>query len=235
MSRSQVGNAQARAIAAGKLVETVNSLDRVEFLTKYLHSEQMDEAQKRIKEVAASDLHLDLLFPAFLRTNKIVLESCLKLIEESSASDYRASEIKWSAASKRKEMLLPDMRYLVITSSGTDVTTTFKDVLGFISFMTTYEDGHEVIYVYEIHLARQLRGLGVGVVLMEEVESIGRCIGVEKCMLTVFGSNERAVRWYDRLGYVIDEFSPRPRVLRNGTVKQPSYKILSKALMAGEA
>ncbi|KAJ5757930.1 uncharacterized protein N7511_006624 [Penicillium nucicola] len=105
-----------------------------------------------------------------------------------------------------------------------------REVLGFLSFMVTYEDGKEVVYCYEIHLSARARGRGVGSVLMERMEAIGRAVGLEKAMLTVFKSNGVACRFYERLGYGLDEYSPRPRRLRNGTVKEVDYMILSKRL-----
>jgi len=66
--------------------------------------------------------------------------------------------------------------------------------------------------------------------VMDVVEGIGRNVGVSKVMLTVFKANAAAVGWYARLGYREDEFSPAARRLRNGTVKEPTYLILSKSL-----
>lgn len=51
-----------------------------------------------------------------------------------------------------------------------------------------------------------------------------------KVMLTVFTRNERAVKFYEKLGYVKDEFSPEPRILRNGTRVEAEYLILSKII-----
>ncbi|EHY52246.1 N alpha-acetyl-transferase [Exophiala dermatitidis] len=153
-----------------------------------------------------------------------LFEQCLKLIELTSAQDYRNSEMKWSVSSKRKEMKLPDMRYIIL------VEKTTSQLAGFISFMITYEDGYEVVYIYEIHFTPEWQGRGLGRELMKTVEDIGQRVGVSKAMLTVFKANSRAVRWYHDLGYREDDFSPGPRVLRNGTVKEPSYIILSKQL-----
>lgn len=50
----------------------------------------------------------------------------------------------------------------------------------------------------------------------------------EKVMLTCFTSNVRGIKFYERLGYEKDEFSPPPRVLRNGTKVEVDYVILSK-------
>ena len=104
---------------------------------------------------------------------------------------------------------------------------------GFLSFMLTWEDGVEVVYCYEIHLEEGVRGKGWGRRLMGLLEEVGRRAGVEKAMLTVFRRNEAAVRFYERLGYGEDEFSPRPKKLRSGVAKEVDYLIMSKALGGG--
>jgi RimJ/RimL family protein N-acetyltransferase len=66
---------------------------------------------------------------------------------------------------------------------------------------------------------------------MQLLDSIGgRIPGTAKMMLTCFTSNQRAARFYARLGYAVDEYSPPPRVLRDGTRVKCEYIILSKAL-----
>lgn len=66
---------------------------------------------------------------------------------------------------------------------------------------------------------------------MEYLVAIAKNIPeTEKTMLTVFTRNERAVKFYEKLGYVQDEFSPPPRILRNGTKIEAEYVILSKAI-----
>lgn len=52
--------------------------------------------------------------------------------------------------------------------------------------------------------------------------------GTEKTMLTCFVCNARAVRFYEKLGYEKDEYSPEAKVLRNGTRVECEYVILSK-------
>jgi N-alpha-acetyltransferase 40 len=70
---------------------------------------------------------------------------------------------------------------------------------------------------------------GLGTVLMKLLEEIAmRIPGTEKVMLTCFTSNVRGVKFYEKLGYAKDEFSPPPKVLRNGTKVEAEYVILSK-------
>jgi len=235
----RLSKAQRRAIERGKLVETLNALDIVAFAARYFDTTTISEAEKNLNTKTGKDLEIFLLSANALRADhRDVLEACFTLIEKSSADDYKASEIKWSPTSKRKEMVLPDMRYLVVreredshnSESLNTLPAADSRTYGFVSFMITYEDRHEVIYVYEIHLDVGLRSQGVGAMLMQMVESVGRKAGLEKCMLTVFKTNQKALRWYEHCGYGLDDFSPGPRLLRNGTIKEPTYLILSKSL-----
>ncbi|KAL9123122.1 MAG: hypothetical protein Q9187_000311 [Circinaria calcarea] len=130
----------------------------------------------------------------------------------------------WSPSKKRKEMRLPDLRYLLVKSESDSPPEAF------LSFMLTYEDGHEVIYCYEIHLSPHLQRSGLGKRLMQIVEGMGRVAELEKAMLTVFTGNQDALGFYGKLGYEVDDYSPQPRALRNGVVKKPDYVILSKPL-----
>ena len=154
--------------------------------------------------------------------SKSDLKACLDLVESTSSHDYKASSLGWSRARKSKEMRLPDLRYLLLRRSNDETPQ------GFMSFMLTFEDGFEVIYLYEIHLHDELQGLGLGKQLMSILEGAGEIAEVKKSMLTVFKANKKALRFYKKLGYAEDDFSPRPRKLRNGVVKEPDYVILSK-------
>lgn len=239
MDRPKLSKSQKKAVEDGKLVETVNSLGHADFTRRFLEVEDVAQTCEDIAYKTDRQVTVDLMFAENLKSSsKNVFDSCFKLIQESSAADYAASEVKWSAPSKRREMVLPDMRYLVLRGKAEDDNVTLsagqladQETLGFVSFMITYEDGFEVLYVYEIHLCEDFRGQGVGTLLMNIVEDIGRKAGVEKCMLTVFKSNKKAVKWYERCGYTLDDFSPRPRVLRNGRFQQPTYLILSKTFL----
>jgi hypothetical protein len=77
---------------------------------------------------------------------------CFNLIFTTSAEAYKASKDGWKPRSKKKEMRLLDLKYLLVKKE------TENEVLGFTSFMPTYEDGYPVIYCYEIHISSALQG-----------------------------------------------------------------------------
>ncbi|KAJ5610534.1 hypothetical protein N7510_007253 [Penicillium lagena] len=224
------------------LVERTNALTIEEFISHYVGpSANTPAASNATRPSPPSDVY------SAANISRRNLEACLDLVEQTSGAAYAASSMGWSRSKKRQEMQLPDMKFIIIRGKGADTaaspnnndndadndqpsaTAKGDPVLGFLSFMVTYEDGKEVVYCYEIHLSPAARGRGLGRELMERMERIGRAVGVEKAMLTVFESNETACRFYYRLGYEIDEYSPQPRRLRNGTIKA-DYLILSKRL-----
>ncbi len=66
---------------------------------------------------------------------------------------------------------------------------------------------------------------------MQYLNFIGEKVpGTAKVMLTCFLSNIRGVAFYQKLGYAKDEFSPPPKILRNGTKVEGDYVILSKSV-----
>ncbi|KAL9595120.1 MAG: hypothetical protein Q9219_006637 [cf. Caloplaca sp. 3 TL-2023] len=204
-------------------VEDANSLPLAEYVAKYLPAVYDPVVVRRL----TNQLHR-IQIESSSTISSEHLNSCFNLIATSSADQYAMSSIGWSPAKKLKEMRLPDLRYLLLINQGIDGASSCVE--GFISFMLTYEDGHEVIYCYEIHLLPRLQGLGTGKYLMGLMETAGSNAGVEKSMLTVFVQNQAAMKFYDKLGYTKDKFSPEPRKMRNGTVKVPTYVILSKSL-----
>lgn len=230
------------------LVERTNKLSVEEFISKYLPSTSLEieglrspierptqSADENDRNEQEARYTLDIYTAQSIPTADF--DACFRLIKSTVASAYASSGKGWSASKKRKEMRLPDMKYLILRRGSRDRTPTESEeypregqLLGFLSFMVTYEDGREVLYCYEIHLSPEAQGHGLGKQLMMRYEDIGQRIGLEYVMLTVFKSNAKAMRFYERLGYVLDDFSPEPRTLRNGTVKEPEYLILSKPL-----
>lgn len=151
------------------------------------------------------------------------LDACFHLIETTSAEDYKKSKAGWKPRSKRKEMKLLDLKYLLVKRDNR--------VEGFLSLMPTYEDDYPVIYCYEVHLSPALQRSGLGTILMKHLEFIGSKVpGAAKIMLTCFLRNQAGISFYEKLGYSRDEFSPLPQVLRDGTKVESDYIILSKAM-----
>lgn len=181
------------------------------------------------------------------------MKDCFELIKRTSFADYKASSMGWHPGEKKKEMADKNMWYLLIHELKSTATSPSHSslasadsesppphsqsadapIFGFLSFMFTNDDppfaDRPVIYIYEIHLAESMRGLGLGSHLMKMVESIARSVGLGKLMLTVFSSNKGARRLYEKLGYTKDQCSPPDREVR-GRVIEADYVIMNKEL-----
>jgi len=206
-------------------IEAANALPLAAFVQAYIPT----NAPQSAFTIPKTNIAYSISVQTSTTISPAEFESCFRLIQSTSASAYMASSVDWSPAKKRTEMRLPDLRYLLVRAEDDDGGGTGV-VEGFLSFMLTYEDGRDLIYCYEIHLAPALRHGGLGGRLMRILEGIGSKVGVDKAMLTVFVANQGAVEFYSRLGYEEDEYSPKPRRLRNGVVKKADYVILSKVL-----
>ncbi|OJZ87295.1 hypothetical protein ASPFODRAFT_80328 [Aspergillus luchuensis CBS 106.47] len=216
------------------LVERTNQLSIQEFTSKYIPPEYLTYTSKNTTEKNTNGeqkYNFSIHSAASIPTND--LNACFDLIEETSSEAYRNSSTGWSPSKKKKEMKLPDMKYLVVRREELTPSDGEGEVVGFMSFMITYEDGKEVVYLYEIHLSAEVQKQGLGKRLLLVLMEIGRRVGMEKAMLTVFTSNGVAQRLYEAIGFKTDEYSPRPRRLRNGMVKEPDYRIMSVRLDGG--
>lgn len=73
------------------------------------------------------------------------------------------------------------------------------------------------------------RRTGLASLLMGLHEEIAKNLPpITKVMLTVFVANQRAHRFYQKLGFEQDAISPVPRRLRFGKIFTPDYIIMSK-------
>ena len=229
------------------LVERVNALPLDEFIQQYVprdtreskisishRSAKGDQGNDENPSDDGSQSVLSLEIHTATSMPKAAFDASLNLIELTSSDAYKKSAVGWSRVKKRKEMKLLDMRYILVcrerSTKDNEKSEGQSIVEGFLSFMVTYEDGMEVIYCYEIHLAPSLQKKGLGKRLFRLYEEIGRNVGVGQAMLSVFRSNKISLRFYKKLGYEEDEFSPKPKRLRNGVTKESDYMILSKRL-----
>ena len=167
------------------------------------------------------------------------LNACFSLIEDTSREAYKASQRGWKPRAKYREMREPDMKYVLVYRKDKskpseehiriDQDASDNAFVGFMSFQLTPEPPDQVLYIYEVHLAISVRGLGLGHYLMKIAQKIASDVGVAKTMLTVFTSNIKARKFYEKLGYRVDDISPDDRELR-GIVRPADYAILSKGI-----
>lgn len=66
---------------------------------------------------------------------------------------------------------------------------------------------------------------------MDLLEDIAKAVPiVEKVVFSCFSRNKPAVMFYKKLGYGIDEYSPKGRTLRSGQEVEAPYIAMSKKI-----
>ncbi|KAF2644331.1 hypothetical protein P280DRAFT_356214, partial [Massarina eburnea CBS 473.64] len=170
------------------------------------------------------------------------VDACFSIVKHTSYPAYKDSSVGWHPTSKRKEMCDPTKSYLLIRAEPSTTTTTSSipstfapnldtDILAFASFKIENDDPpHEdrpLVYIYEVHVGEGLRGRGLGKYMVWCIEAMADTNHISKTELTVFKSNEVAIKAYKKLGYSRDEASPEDRKVR-GRVIMADYMIMSK-------
>ncbi|RSH91021.1 hypothetical protein EHS25_010197 [Saitozyma podzolica] len=130
------------------------------------------------------------------------------------------------------------------------VEVTREELLGYCGFRFDTEQtagtrDAEVVYCYELQIAPQARRMGLGKVLIDEMEVIGRRRGMDKAMLTCLKNNDPALSFYAKQGYTPDEIDPTrmeeeeewedvgSNPEEEDGSQRADYRILSKVLKAG--
>jgi len=129
------------------------------------------------------------------------------VLEKNMKQMYEDSEFGWHGDRKREEMRIPFQRFLIAYDSDTDRPVGFTQYQ-FLPEQNANGVDIPVIYCWEIMIAEEAQGQGVGWQLMRSLEKLGRAWDMEKAMLTVFTHNPNARAFYERLGYLVDEVSP---------------------------
>lgn len=144
----------------------------------------------------------------------------MDMLEANMKVMYQESKGGWSRSNKTKEMAGKStrMRFLLARPiPPSSSPTSQQPLVGFLAFTaieepkiyTRQSERVPVIYCWEIQITPRYRGTGLAGHLMKQLHVIGRDIGLGDVRLTVFKSNTRARRFYEKLGYVTRCDDPR--------------------------
>lgn len=121
---------------------------------------------------------------------------------------------QWNDETKKRELGNLKNRFLIKRLPNDN-----NEIIGFIVFRFMVDDGLPVAYIWEIQVVDV--GRGTGSELMDNFENfLKQNTAIRKIVLTVLRNNEKAFRFYEKRGYVIDKTSP----------KSACYRILSKSI-----
>ncbi|GAA5962112.1 hypothetical protein JCM3765_005526 [Sporobolomyces pararoseus] len=154
-----------------------------------------------------------------------------ELFESNMKSLYQQSEDGWDPADKRKELFHVESRFCVLRSNDLSIESDGQKnrLLGYTIFRfdteeTAGDEEADVVYCYELQVESNAHGQGVGRLLMDRLERIGKATKMDKTMLTVFKANGSATSFYEKIGFVVDEIDPS----NYEESDEVDYKILSK-------
>ncbi|KAH8102464.1 acyl-CoA N-acyltransferase [Cristinia sonorae] len=111
------------------------------------------------------------------------------------------SSLGWLPIKKKKELFHSQSRFIIVRDDA-------ADIVAFTMFRFDVEDDGDVLYCYEVQVAGESRGFGLGKQLMDFLASIGKKWRMECLMLTVLKVNKGAIRFYKSYGLQVDEYSP---------------------------
>ncbi|KAJ7487675.1 acyl-CoA N-acyltransferase [Mycena galericulata] len=153
-------------------------------------------------EVAADAIHsFDVLLAESL--DETIRNSIWSMFEANMRAMYTASSFGWDPPHKKGELFDPLSRFiLVYPASGK------RSLVAFTSFRFEFEEGQNILYCYDIQVSKSSQRHGLGRTLMNHMGKIGADFGMDKIMLTVFKANKRALKFYDDLGFEMDQDSP---------------------------
>jgi len=142
------------------------------------------------------------------------------LVEKNMRSLYDGSSWGWNDKGKREEMREDNARYLLAFNSE-------NEIVAMSHFRFDVDDDIEVLYCYEVQLTENVRRKGLGKFLMQILELVAMKSKMKKVILTVFKANTRAISFFTKMKYTIDETSPQ---FQDEDVENYDYEIYSKCL-----
>lgn len=161
---------------------------------------------------------------------------CFNLLQDN--MEFRHSKSKflpWSKKTKLGELQDPLTKFILIYNSD-------HKPVAFASYQLTTEPDLQNIpipclYLFEVHVSKDLRKFGLGSFLVEKIEEISK-INANKCkkiILTAFKAlpNNKMYRspidFYLRHGFVVDPISPSQCLKARGAILY-DYEIMSKEI-----
>jgi len=126
---------------------------------------------------------------------------------ESALKSYYESAWGWSRDDKMKELFTRDAHFIIIRNNTND-----NNIVGFAMYRFLWDDDEEpefpCLYLMELNILSECRGHGIGKYIIDLLFKIQNRWNLWKVMLTCFIENEPAMKFYMKLGFGIDVYSP---------------------------
>lgn len=126
----------------------------------------------------------------------------------------------WKEVEKRKEVFDKRSRFILLLDPESE------EVVAYVIFRFEWDDEDEpeypVLYCYELQVAKSVQKVGAGLNLMRMLQRVASHYGMRKTSLTVFKTNDAAMQFYKKAGFIVDSNSPS-----NFGCPDECYEILS--------
>jgi ribosomal protein S18 acetylase RimI-like enzyme len=139
---------------------------------------------------------------------------CFKLLENNMSHLYETSTLGWTPKKKQQELNRNWARFLMVR----DCAAAGK-FIGYAFFRFDEDYNRAALYCYELHIVEEYRGRGIGTHLITILEEMAKSFNLEILILTTLTNNEPALKFYEKLGFELDESNKK---------NERSFKILSK-------
>lgn len=131
----------------------------------------------------------------------------MDILRENMRTMYEEVGWGWKEVEKRKEVLHKESRFVLLSRKDNPLETVAYAIFRFV-WDDDDEPEYPVLYCYELQVEKSAQNKGAGVVLMRMLQQIAEHYGMKKVSLTVFKTNHAAMRFYQKVGFVIDADSP---------------------------
>ncbi|XP_058443799.1 N-alpha-acetyltransferase 40 [Malaya genurostris] len=146
------------------------------------------------------------------------LKWAFKLAEKNVGPQYKSCSLGWQPKVKQSDLNKAWARYLVAVDRKT------RKPAAYSMFRFDLDYGRCVLYCYEMQVESEYQRKGLGGFMMRALEKMAQHYGMERLVLTVLKNNDDGVRFYQKLGYDVDETSPDKS-------DNAAYEILSKSML----
>ncbi|KAJ6575192.1 acyl-CoA N-acyltransferase [Mycena capillaripes] len=183
-------------------------------------SEEIERANKASASQISKSLVPDPTFIFKVQLAESLDESTRSLIwsmfETNMRAMYTTSSFGWDPPHKKGELFNRLSRFILVYP-----TTGTRSLVAFTAFRFEFEDDKNILYCYDLQVAKQSQRSGLGRALMNHLAKIGADFGLDKIILTVFKVNKRALKFYKSFGFEMDPDSPNDD-------DEEDYKLLFK-------
>ena len=165
-----------------------------------------------LKERVPSDCELTYQHSKEVKQQGDLFERCVDLAE-ANVKDMTERAWGWNRSRTARDMGHPSSRFLICLRGSTEL-------LGFVCLrfdnkdLQNEEDRPWGTYIYELQVKETARNSGLGSVLLDTIVSISQLVNANCVRLTCFKENTKALRFYQRHGFEVDEELPKCYVLR---------------------